>query len=290
MKVVGLVSGGKDSLYNLVQCQKHGHSIVCIANLYPADTGASQSGSSTGAPEIVHELDSYMFQTVGHTGVEAIAAAMDVPLVRRPFAGKAVQTGVDYRTDLVAGEDEIEDMLRLLQDVKVCHHGLTTTGCAYSQLTCGPSQKRFPEVTAVSSGAILSNYQRLRVENVCVGVAVFGSVVGADHTRHRCQRLGLTPLSFLWQRDQRSLLRAMVDDGIEARLIKVAGYGECQLICWCLAHCLRLTFNCVGLSIAQLGRTLGELQDELLEAVGIAHVGCCGGCSFRVAPRAKHAA
>jgi diphthamide synthase (EF-2-diphthine--ammonia ligase) len=28
-------------------------------------------------------------------------------------------------------------------------------------------QERYPEVEAVASGAIFSNYQRLRVENVC---------------------------------------------------------------------------------------------------------------------------
>ena len=41
----------------------------------------------------------------------------------------------------------------------------------------------------------------------------------------RCSRLGLTPLSYLWQRDQRSLLAEMVEAGVEARIIKVAGYG-----------------------------------------------------------------
>jgi diphthine-ammonia ligase len=35
----------------------------------------------------------------------------------------------------------------------------------------------------VSVGAILSDYQRVRVESVCI-------------------RLGLTPLAFLWRRDQ----------------------------------------------------------------------------------------
>lgn len=37
MKVVALVSGGKDSCYNMVKCVQNGHEIVCIANLAPQD-------------------------------------------------------------------------------------------------------------------------------------------------------------------------------------------------------------------------------------------------------------
>lgn len=37
MKVVGLVSGGKDSICNLMECVRNGHTIVAIANLRPAD-------------------------------------------------------------------------------------------------------------------------------------------------------------------------------------------------------------------------------------------------------------
>lgn len=40
-------------------------------------------------------------------------------------------------------------------------------------------QTRFPQVEAVSCGAILSNYQRLRVENVYVCVCVFSCGYGA---------------------------------------------------------------------------------------------------------------
>lgn len=35
MDYVGLVSGGKDSIYNLMQCNAHGHNLVCLANLHP---------------------------------------------------------------------------------------------------------------------------------------------------------------------------------------------------------------------------------------------------------------
>ncbi|XP_028294704.1 diphthine--ammonia ligase isoform X2 [Gouania willdenowi] len=61
-------------------------------------------------------------------------------------------------------------------------------------------------VDAVSVGAILSDYQRVRVENVCL-------------------RLGLQPLAYLWRRDQESLLSEMISFGLHAMLIKVAAFG-----------------------------------------------------------------
>lgn len=66
--------------------------------------------------------------------------------------------------------DEVEDMYILLKEVK----------------------KQIPSVTAVSSGAIASDYQRLRVESVC-------------------SRLGLISLAYLWKQDQSLLLQEMVN-------------------------------------------------------------------------------
>lgn len=39
MRVVALVSGGKDSCYNMVQCVAAGHDIVALANLNPTSKG-----------------------------------------------------------------------------------------------------------------------------------------------------------------------------------------------------------------------------------------------------------
>ncbi|GAA6109263.1 diphthine--ammonia ligase [Tachysurus ichikawai] len=61
-------------------------------------------------------------------------------------------------------------------------------------------------VEAVSVGAILSDYQRVRVENVC-------------------SRLQLQPLAYLWRREQADLLSEMISSGLQAFLIKVAAYG-----------------------------------------------------------------
>ena len=51
MKYVALISGGKDSCYNILECHRLGHELVCLANLYPhPDDGP------------VVESDSYMYQ------------------------------------------------------------------------------------------------------------------------------------------------------------------------------------------------------------------------------------
>lgn len=62
-----------------------------------------------------------------------------------------------------------------------------------------------------------------------------------------CQRLSLTPLSYLWQRDQAELLSDMIASGMEAILIKVAG---------------------IGLTTKHLGKTLTEMQPTLTKLVG----------------------
>ncbi|XP_073683576.1 diphthine--ammonia ligase [Garra rufa] len=167
MRVVALISGGKDSCYNMMQCVSAGHSIVALANLMP----------QINVPD---ELDSYMYQTVGHQAIDLYAEAMDVPLYRRTIEGSSLHTGREYSQ---TEGDEVEDLYQLLKLVK---------------------EKE--GVEAVSVGAILSDYQRVRVENVCV-------------------RLQLQPLAYLWRRDQAALLREIISSGLHALIIKVAAYG-----------------------------------------------------------------
>ncbi|XP_045107874.1 diphthine--ammonia ligase-like [Portunus trituberculatus] len=166
MRVVGLVSGGKDSCFNLLQCVAAGHQVVALANL---------------APNHTDELDSYMYQSVGHMGVEMYAEAVGVPLFRRVIQGSSLNTtSITYNP---TEGDEVEDLYLLLKEV---------------QEKC--------EVDAVSVGAVLSDYQRVRVENVC-------------------SRLGLVCLAYMWRRDQSELLQEMVACGLDAILIKVAAIG-----------------------------------------------------------------
>ncbi|XP_069805567.1 diphthine--ammonia ligase isoform X2 [Dendropsophus ebraccatus] len=167
MRAVALISGGKDSCYNMMQCVMAGHQIVALANLKPPENA-------------VDELDSYMYQTVGYQALNLYAEAMDLPLYRATLSGSSLNTGRGYTPH---EGDEVEDLYRLLKLVK---------------------DKE--SVDSVSVGAILSDYQRVRVENVC-------------------QRLGLQPLAFLWRRKQEELLSEMISSGLHAILIKVAAFG-----------------------------------------------------------------
>lgn len=168
MKVVALVSGGKDSCYAMMKCIQYGHEIVALANLIPAD-------------DAIDELDSYMYQTVGHQIVVSYAKCMGLPLFRRRIRGSTRHHDLSY--SMTPG-DEVEDMFILLKEVK----------------------RQIPSVTAVSSGAIASDYQRLRVESVC-------------------SRLGLVSLAYLWKQDQSFLLQEMIKNGIIAIAVKVAAIG-----------------------------------------------------------------
>ena len=58
----------------MLLCRQHGHKVVALANLCPP----------VGAPD---ELDSFMFQTVGHQLVAAFAACAELPLYRRRIGG-----------------------------------------------------------------------------------------------------------------------------------------------------------------------------------------------------------
>ena len=67
--VLALISGGKDSIYNIMKCVEEGHNIVALANLFP--------------PEMGQEIDSYMYQSVGGQIIENIAEALEKPLYRK---------------------------------------------------------------------------------------------------------------------------------------------------------------------------------------------------------------
>ena len=68
-RVIALISGGKDSCYSMLQCVAAGHEIVGLANLRPIN-------------ENENELDSYMYQTIGHQAIDLYAEAMGLPLYR----------------------------------------------------------------------------------------------------------------------------------------------------------------------------------------------------------------
>lgn len=117
------------------------------------------------------EIDSYMYQTVGHDAVHAVAAAMGLPLYRAEITGEPLNQGAVYgardpHATKESARDETEDLYRLLCTVKA-HH---------------------PDVEGVSVGAILSNYQRVRVEHVYVSVL---TQCVAPRAAHAAARLSL---------------------------------------------------------------------------------------------------
>ncbi|KAH8073068.1 diphthine-ammonia ligase [Aureococcus anophagefferens] len=81
MKFVQLLSGGKDSVFSLIQAEKHGHEL-----------------------------------SAAHGAVAGVAACLDTPLVRRPITGGATKQGLVYAG--AAAGDEVEDLYELLKDVK----------------------------------------------------------------------------------------------------------------------------------------------------------------------------
>ena len=161
-----------------------------------------EDGTSVGGDEEA-DLNSFMYQTVGHQVIPLYSIATGIPLYRQAIVGGAVQSGRDYSAAATSTEDEVESMLQLLEKVKAAH----------------------PEANAVSAGAILSTYQRTRVESVAT-------------------RLGLTPLAYLWKyptlpappssagEDEAQLLYDMGSAGLDARIIKVASGALNESFLW----------------------------------------------------------
>ncbi|KAM7222349.1 hypothetical protein V8F06_002376 [Rhypophila decipiens] len=214
LSVIALVSGGKDSFFSILHCLANGHRVVALANLHPAGTSGTGSGTvqdSTAGTETEEkeDLNSFMYQTVGHQVIPLYAEATGIPLYRKAIEGDAGQHGKDYSPGS-SSEDETESMIPLLEAIKAAH----------------------PEANAICAGAILSTYQRTRVESVAT-------------------RLGLVPLAYLWKfptlpvpiqqpgslggsaaGSDAKLLDDMAAVGLEARIIKVASGGLDESFLW----------------------------------------------------------
>ncbi|PYH79423.1 hypothetical protein BO82DRAFT_376404 [Aspergillus uvarum CBS 121591] len=245
LNVIALISGGKDSLYSLLHCIRNGHKVVALANLHPAanaqptntttttatSTDPSSVSSSTPSHHVPEEeeqdLDSFMYQTIGHSIIPLYETALGIPLYRQPIRGGAVDTSRIYR---LQAEDQMADSPG--RDDSNTDYNNTNNPEEREEAEAAdetesliPLLKRIiqahPEANAVSAGAILSTYQRTRIENVAA-------------------RLGLVPLAWLWQYpvlpDRRAtdagLLEDMAATGCEARIIKVASGGLDEGFLW----------------------------------------------------------
>lgn len=75
MKLFSLISGGKDSIYSILCARRLGHEVVLLGHMIPKDSNT-------------HELDSYMFQTIGHNAIKSISECLEIPLIEREISGK----------------------------------------------------------------------------------------------------------------------------------------------------------------------------------------------------------
>lgn len=183
----------------MVLCERYGHEIVALANLLPLDTSQD-------------DIDSWMYQTVGHQVIDAYARCANLPLFRRKITGGSLDKTLVYHD---THGDEVEDLAALLSWVKT----------------------EIPDIQAVASGAIASDYQRTRVERVC-------------------SRLGLVSMAYLWHQPQATLYQQMIDNNIDAILVKVAA---------------------AGLDPSRhLGKTLRQMQPHLLHLRDLFGSNICG--------------
>ncbi|KAL7068330.1 hypothetical protein ACR3K2_11850 [Cryptosporidium serpentis] len=167
MKIVGLISGGKDSMFNLMCCKYMGHEVEVVAHMNP--------------PENSLELDSYMYQSIGKELIPMIAECLEIPLIQFNIKGKPINKEMQY---ISTDGDEVEDLYKMLKYIK----------------------ENYPCIEGISCGAIMSNYQRFRLEEIAA-------------------RLDLECLCYLWMLPEVPLLYRMIESGLESIVIKVAAYG-----------------------------------------------------------------
>lgn len=210
METIALVSGGKDSFLSILHLISRGYHITAIANLYPPCVALPNTSEISSGVQVIQprtnietsekiqletdtpgneDLNSFMYQTIGHQLLGYYADLLNVPLYRKRIEGGSVNQDLAYvpGTETASKGDETEDLLELVRYIQADF--ATTT-----------------PIKAVCSGAILSTYQRTRVESVC-------------------SRLGLLSVAPLWEMPQLDVLRDLQKMRIEARTLKVAAIG-----------------------------------------------------------------
>lgn len=167
-----------------------------------------------------------MYQTVGHSGLVTLAKALQLPLFKRTITGQAIHVGGDYgdRKAAVAGGttgDETEDLYELLRTVKVrnpssgpCNHHLPAA------MSSGSDARDPGSCSRCNPVQLSARARRARVSDIQAGRQVCPTDL-----LDSCSRLGLTPIAFLWERNQEELLQEMVKAGMNSVLVKVAGAG-----------------------------------------------------------------
>jgi diphthine-ammonia ligase len=217
MKVVCLLSGGKDSMLNMAKLIDLGHQVIALATISPTKAEQSQLVESEGYRYSVgetEEVDSFVYQSIGTEMVPVIARALGAqyPLYTLhipPRTATPLNTAMMYDTAATresADEvDEVEYLYQLLWRIK----------------------QDLPELQAVGSGAIQSNYQRLRFEHVYVyhDELVVPISSATNSLLDSCSRLNLVSLATLWLQDQSRVLEELQLRDFEPRIVKTAAIG-----------------------------------------------------------------
>lgn len=165
-----------------------GHEIVALGHLTPANDEL--------------DIDSYMYQTICSNLIPSIAKCLGFPLFIQKIMGSSLNThSLDYVHDAA---DEVEDLYSLVSNVE-------------AEI----------KIEGVITGAICSEYQKRRVNNVC-------------------QRLNLDTCHPLWMRDQAQLLDEMIKSGQRSIVVKTSS---------------------MGLNKQHLGKSINELQSHFMELV-----------------------
>ena len=104
---------------------------------------------------------------------------------------------MDYEPTL---GDEVEDIVAI---------------CEYAKVSRFDNQKeRYKELDGITCGAILSEYQKKRIEYVYI-----------ELTFNRCSRLNLQLLTYLWGKSQFDVLSDLVNRRISSIIVKTATLG-----------------------------------------------------------------
>lgn len=164
MDFIGLISGGKDSIYSICKCIEEGNNLKAL--LYVKST--------------VDTIDSYMFQTVGSEIIKEYEKCLNVPLHVIETKCNTINKNLEYEETY---GDEVEDLFYGLKKI-------------LAEL----------DFKFISSGAIHSNYQKNRLENIC-------------------KRLNIKVVSPLFGMCQKQLLNDILNYRINAIVVKVAGGG-----------------------------------------------------------------
>eukprot|EP00834_Sanchytrium_tribonematis_P001525 NODE_38_length_35257_cov_0.939047.p19 type:complete len:202 gc:universal NODE_38_length_35257_cov_0.939047:12409-11804(-) len=146
------------------------------------------------------EVDSYMIQSAGSQFVKSIAECMQVPYLGVKTNGKSVQK--ELYIDHIDEQDETQQLFELIKKAKSDFN-----------------------LDGVISGAIESDYQRLRIEFIC-------------------QKLGLTSFAPLWKSEPLRLFKEL--SIVDSKIIKVASLG--------------LTEKHLGLNVTEIQSELEKLS------------------------------